>query len=498
MDRGLGERLFKFAIDLIKFLSTIKIDVMKIITLFLIVFPAFWKPIYPGEPGDQKIGITLHNIEKTGDSYRLYSSRNLTAAHLISPEGKYIHTWYYPHAEDVATNTYSGFGMAWHYAEMLPNGNLIAIVKDEMIIELDWNSKLVWKAKLRAHHDFARGTEGNTIVVSRNDRPNPWYPGQTISMDELVEFDKKGKVVWRWDYTDHYSDIKEMRDSLPPEEWRPDWPHINTCEILPENPLEEKDPRFEAGNLLLCGAHANVIMILDRKSEKIVWAWGPGIIEGGHMPTMLPNGNILMYDNGHHRKYTKVIELDPIKKEVVWEYGSNREFYSPARGSGLKMKGGNYLIANSDYGWFFEVTPEGEKVWEYYNPDLTRGGARMGLYRTLPYEKELVNSLLSKHGRMYFARNNKAGYAQKYGLSDQLMVLVDWIESGDFDRAHRWLNEGGQKTLNEKESGFAYSLLYAARKDVKKSMESAKRSIDAGMSGAMFSQKFSFVFRPLT
>ncbi|GAH97841.1 unnamed protein product [marine sediment metagenome] len=81
---------------------------------------------------------------------------------MITPEGKYVHTWYYPHTEDIVTTNFGGFGMSWHYAEMLPNGNLVAIVKDEMIIELDWNSNLVWKAKLRAHHDFARGKKGNT------------------------------------------------------------------------------------------------------------------------------------------------------------------------------------------------------------------------------------------------------------------------------------------------------------------------------------------------
>jgi hypothetical protein len=244
----------------------------------------------------QKIGVTLFNKGKTSNSYRLYSSRNLTAAHLISPDGKYVHTWYYPNSDDIVKGTFSGLGMTWHHAEMLPNGHLPAIGKDEVIVE--------------------------------------------------------------------------------------------------------------------------------KETGKILWAWGPGVLEGPHMPNMLPNGNILIYDNG------------------------------------------NTLIATSDYGWFFEVTPAGEKVWEYYTPDLAGNGERMGLYRTIP--------------------------------CDKLLSIVKLIETGDIDKAHRWLVYGGLNELGEKEGQFAYNFLYAVRKDVKKSLDSAKKSIESGMSKGVFSKEFSDLFKPLT
>jgi len=38
--------------------------------------------IYAQNLEKQKIGVTYYNKEKTDDSYRLYSSRNLTTAHL--------------------------------------------------------------------------------------------------------------------------------------------------------------------------------------------------------------------------------------------------------------------------------------------------------------------------------------------------------------------------------------------------------------------------------
>ena len=59
-----------------------------------------------------------------------------------------------------------------------------------------------------------------------------------------------------------------VEQPLPPYENWGDWPHINTCEILPKNPIEKVDKRFKEGNLLICGRHANTIMIIEKKSGK--------------------------------------------------------------------------------------------------------------------------------------------------------------------------------------------------------------------------------------
>jgi len=42
-------------------------------------------------------------------------------------------------------------------------------------------------------------------------------------------------------------------------------------------------------------------------------------LDGQHQPTMLPNGHIMVYDNGTRRGYSRVIELDPLSAEIVWE-----------------------------------------------------------------------------------------------------------------------------------------------------------------------------------
>jgi len=455
-----------------------------------------------------EFGVSVYKPDKTDDCYRLFSSRNLQAAHLIAPNGRYVHSWHFSKREG-ETNDGNVFGMTWHYAEMLPDGHLIAIIKDQMIIELDWHSKLVWKAKLRAHHDFARGEKGNTIVVSRRDILNPWKDKDSIAMDQLIEYNHKGKEIWRWNFEEHSDEIEQfVKQPIPPHKGFKDWPHINTCEILPDNPSSKIDDRFKKGNLLLNGRHSNTVMVVDRKSGKVVWAWGPGILEGPHMPTMLPNGNILVYDNGKHiaetaRKYTRILEINPITEKIVWEYGTNKEFYSPSRGSNNRLSNGNTLIADSDNGRLFEVTKEGELVWEFLNTDKTQKGNRMALYRTVPYSKELVESLLDKFGRtpdvlpretLKFRKFEGEKYVQ---YKQMIREVVFYLETGYYDHAMQFVDEFNSRFPEDEEGYWAYSLIYAVRKDVNKSFEYMTKALEKGLPLSRFTAGLSPLFDPL-
>jgi alkaline phosphatase D len=478
-----------------------------IVTFFLLIEFCSVSVVLSQKP---EFGVTLFKADKTDSSYRLVSSRNLEAAHLIAPKGRTVHSWYYAHTDE-KTSDFSNFGMTWHYAEMLPNGNLLAIVKDEMIIELDWSSNLVWKANLRAHHDFARAENGNTIVVSRRDIQHPLDQEKTIAMDQLVEFNLQGDIVWTWNYEDHSADVEKLVEQpLWMLENVKDWPHINTCEILPENPSGKNDKRFKAGNLLLCGRHSNTIMVVDKQSGRVVWAWGPGVLEGPHHPNMLPNGNILIYDNGQHtydtaRKFTRILELNPLNGQIVWEYGEHttNRFYSPSRGSANRLPNGNTLIADSDNGRLFEVTCDGELVWEYLNPDRSSQGKRMALYRTIPYDLDLVESLLNQFGdtqdvlpreSLEFRNLNSKDLQYKQLIRE----VVFYLECGYYDHALKFVNNFMEFFPDDEEGYWAYSLIYAVRKDIEKSFEYMQKALDAGLPVSRFTAGLPALFDPLT
>ena len=90
-----------------------------------------------------------------------------------------------------------------------------------------------------------------------------------------------------------------------------DWAHANTIEVLPPTPLENSDKRFKEGNLLFSLRHLDIIGIVDPFINEIVWCYGPGTLDGQHQPTMLPDGHILVFDNGTYRGHSIVRELDP-------------------------------------------------------------------------------------------------------------------------------------------------------------------------------------------
>ena len=453
------------------------------------------------------IGIIIHEKQKIDDSFRLFSSRHLSAAHLMRPDGRIVHSWYYP-AHRPAEQSFSGFGMSWHYAEMLPNGNLVAIIKDEMILELDWHSNLVWKAELRAHHDFARLKNGHTIVVSRNDLT---WNGEHKALDELVQYDSNGNIVWTWHYKDHETEIEKLvSQPLPSASEFRDWPHINTCEVLPPTPLGNKDERFKTGNLLLCGRHSNTIFIVDKSSGQVVWAWGTDQLLGPHMPTMLANGHILVYDNGHHtaensRGYTRVLEIEPVSGEIVWQYQANPPdlFFSPSRGSANRLPNGNTLIAESDKGHLIEVTPDGDAVWEYWNSDFRENGQRMPLYRVVPYNNRLVDGLLDKVGHIpdVISEHQETLEYETLGRDHQykryLREVTFFCELGYFDHALKFLDAFMEVFPDDPEGYWGYSLVHACKKNPKQSFYYMLKAIDHGMALERFSSGLGGLFEPL-
>ena len=335
-------------------------------------------------------GVTVLKPEKCDDGYTLYSGRLTEMAHLIDREGNEVHRWSYPQ------------GQTWHYAEMLPDGNLLVIVKEEegkfpgLLLELAWDSRLVWKADVAAHHDFRRLPNGHTLVVCREYVEDERIRPGSIKSDCILELTPDREPVWKWR---GHEAVLEMAELVPirfplPER---DILHTNTVEVLPDGPAAG-DPRFRPGNVLFSCRNIDTIGVIDKDTKKVVWAWGPGELDKQHMPTMLPIGHILIYDNGMKAGRSRILELDPLTGEIVWQYQADppESFFSHSRGSSERLPNGNSFIAESNTGRLFEVTPAGEIVWEFLNPQRMENGGRMFIYRALRYPRAVVEKLLAR------------------------------------------------------------------------------------------------------
>jgi hypothetical protein len=65
-----------------------------------------------------------------------------------------------------------------------------------------------------------------------------------------------------------------------------------------------------------------------------------------------------------------VLEVDPSTREIVWKYVGEPilGFYSFMISGCERLANGNTFIAEGATGRLFEVTPEGETVWEFVSP----------------------------------------------------------------------------------------------------------------------------------
>jgi Arylsulfotransferase (ASST) len=157
--------------------------------------------------------------------------------------------------------------------------------------------------------------------------------------------------------------------------------HTNTRTVITEE-TAARFPFGEAGQILTSFRELGAIAVLDPDGEKLVWAArGPWI--GQHDPDLLPNGNILLFDNyGNFAKRegrSRVIEFDPETMAIVWQYTGNAEWplESAIRSSQQRLANGNTLITESSGGRILEVTGAGDIAWQFVNP--IRGGAEGSL-----------------------------------------------------------------------------------------------------------------------
>ena len=124
------------------------------------------------------------------------------------------------------------------------------------------------------------------------------------------------------------------------------------------------------------------VAVLDLRQRRVAWALR-GDWEGIHDPSLLENGDLLLFHNAHAERRSVVLELDPLSAQLRWRYGGTpaQEFFTHCCGTAQRLGNGNTLVTESENGRAFEVTPEGEVVWDFRSPQ--RAGERGEFVATL-------------------------------------------------------------------------------------------------------------------
>jgi len=333
-----------------------------------------------------KTAIDQNPIRRRGTGFRaLDASRASPGLTLFSPiegdgmiylidlTGKIDHTWKMPYPPglygyltDKGTLFYNG---------KIPNDTFLgkAPFKGGAALEADWNGKVLWEVRHPNHHHDGRLLKnGNVLLLCATElsndaarkvqggRPGTEEKGK-IWADYLVEMTKDGRTVWEWRSWEHLDPAKDVITAV--KDKRSEWTHGNAVMELPD------------GNLLVSFRDISTIIKIERRTGQILWKMGAPPLSGQHAPTPLPNGNLLIFDNGPHRldesfPFSRVIEVNSRTSEIVWKYeeGIPSNFFSPRISNAQRLPNGNTLVNDGWFGRFFEVTSDGEVVWEYVNP----------------------------------------------------------------------------------------------------------------------------------
>jgi hypothetical protein len=302
---------------------------------------------------DPTTWVRRHLPQATSPGFNLVLYRRRVPM-IIDMNGRIVHGW--PRVRAVGR------------VRLNRDGRLAVIGTDNLVKEYDWEGNLTWQHRLPGkddfpHHDLIQLGNENYLVVARDARTHADY---------LQEVRRDGVVVWEWRSIDY-------RGVFP--DWKPkhrDPTHINSVYELPPNRwYDSGDGRFRPGNILVSARTLDTIFIIDRAGGEVVWQFN-GDLDYQHEASMIGMGEpgeglILVFNNGFHNRnhYRRSIvqAIDPTISEVEWDYGS-KHFFSSVGGTAHHLPGGNMLICSSQGGRAFELSADGDIVWEWTPPFL--------------------------------------------------------------------------------------------------------------------------------
>jgi len=339
-------------------------------------------------PSVYPTGLTIKKLDKAQPGYTVYCVYGEDKIFVLDMDGKEVHTWDIP-----------GLGAN---IKPLSNGHVLVLMRadgdssiqgSDTLREYDWEGKQVWEFAMpkdfkNLHHDFHLLPNGNILALGSRMRTIPAIPRQ-VRDDVIFEVDRDKNIVWEWSTLDHYDQLalsdatrayiaKGIKDA--------DIFHTNSIQALPPNGLERTDYRFKRGNIIVSQRDTSLVFIIDKSTGNIVWTLQQKTV-GQHHVSMIPSklngaGHIILFDNGgysgypnFYRLFSKVMEINLKSNRVAWQYTGNStdnrpliSFFSTFRSGIQRLRNGNTLITESDWGRIFEVTSSGEIVWEYINP----------------------------------------------------------------------------------------------------------------------------------
>jgi len=289
--------------------------------------------------------------------------------------------------------------------------------------------KIVWEWHAKDHliQDFFPTVPGYASVPDHPERidinadePEAAAPSAADREEEEKRKAEMRALGYAGDDEDEDDAKEDAKPAEPPKSG--DWLHMNSVDYNPALDL-----------ILLSTPDLCEIWVIDhstttaeakgstggrwKKGGDLLYRWGnPANWDAGtdadrqlfyqHQPEWIPEGlpgagHVLVFNNGKERpgkEYSSVDELvlpfDATKgftraagaafgpAKPVWSYSDPEHFFSFFISGCQRLVNGNTFICSGKQGRFFEITPQGKILWEYWNP--YGGELVMGMGKAAP------------------------------------------------------------------------------------------------------------------
>ena len=376
----------------------------------------------------------------------------IPASYVVDDAGSILYTWSNTTHQLKPEDNPPSYLRGWNHVEVDADGNLFAIVPLRALLKLTPESELQWCCDVAAHHDLAIRDEGKIFVLTEAPRRVVIDGSPYVILDNFVTtIDPRGEVtseISLYDILSTDSILQQLIDAEIKQRGeifrRRGWPTpddqvpldvvqetqaiLSTanydgelrralqrlrglpgkpCDVLHTNTLEllERHPEgiWNRGDLLICVRELNTVAVVDPTRRSVRWWWGVEEFSGPHQPSMLPDGRILIFDNGLNARRTRLLVVDPITREIVWSWSAQppESFFCPLAGGCERLANGNLLVTNSTGGGAFELTMDGEIVWQLTLPASVYGQerGRVSIYRISAVDPEVVARLRTEESR---------------------------------------------------------------------------------------------------
>ncbi|MFZ1727045.1 MAG: arylsulfotransferase family protein [Albidovulum sp.] len=308
---------------------------------------------------------------------------------LYAEDGTLLHEWpidFFTVAPDEMRHK---FHALMHGTHLYENGDVVANLVERGTLRFDACGKVLWRNHEQTHHSIhvddagviwapSRGPMYEEPGITRN--PFPFDTIKTFNPDTGQQLHEINLVKTLVD--SGLTGLVQSSNRTPT-----DLIHLNDVEIL-DRDLAPAFPMFKAGDILLSSRALQQLWVLDGTDFTIKW-WFGGPTHGQHDPDFNADGTITLLDNGASGNPSekngfigklggsRILSIDPATKtfRTLYKSDAKNTFYTNQRGKHQLLANGNILIAETDAGRAFEVTPNGDVVWSFVNGwDETRVG----------------------------------------------------------------------------------------------------------------------------